>query len=1635
MADVCESPQVIELGEVRNCVPNTNATVPDWTKKDECSPFLNRTNCQHSIAINAGYPETEPRSSSEGTVQYESGGSVLSSRLEQFAAYGIDKLVEFYNKDVTNDLREILIDEAIGEINARLDAGAHTYFIDPRPGIQMKVLVTLSANPVGDYPGFNFIDQKIENAELGTKTANYPDVRLAIPMISNVADTIVNNYAEKKKLSALRIGGGAGNFNLKNEARKLRNFTSELQQFFILNDINVSLIETPQALSFNFSDEYELISIQYYGQPKFVGFECLKKSIAPSTAALVYWIGVEIFAKLEAGVEISWHEFVQKYLYPAPQVTHVFGGIPETRSKISAANKTLDDITLGVLEGTQFIENIQSPEYVYRASTAAILTAAERNENAHLFLSDWFATDTATELARLERFRDDTFLFNMRETISEIKANRDAANTPRERRQSVARDAIDLLTKSDIQYLAQKTLLCSGMDPQLINPELIDLFGRVSNLLLLFKDSLPDQNLIGIDWEVRSFVFDILKELMGYLLRLMVSLVTTIIVNWVEQLLTTLEELCTEDFTYSSLSLDGAISNGVGSNQTDGFYNEIAFTVGGSGALLRALVQDVSVLLNLSEICNLLQGRASDQVLTIIYELIQTEKYVDLQDKLVTKDDISNFFEGLGRAASLKICEDLITNPSLNDVCKDRSVEVESARRYLLGKKAEIASDQIEDSLNQAKLKREEMINNMLDLINKKESVFQSEVQSFHELFSSGAVPLPDSITSDIDDTYESLFYGFLTTLAQDLVMAAPLGTLDALQNGYESYFVGDESSLDGIVPPSIIEGADALTTLKESNPALGGSIAAYRRVRNWDSLVLTNLSFGEGQWQAGVTEDLLSEEERGKNFIQEQMDLDFLNSSGNNENSTNILIENSVITIQYPNQVERPVLNLLVVDSGLPALPLYLPVVNKQFVTRHPASISWDNSDTIGASQVSITYPFLDTFSINMFPYTPDWSVSEAVLGSTGVIQLSDYTQSREDLFSATLASLFLVGYTFSSLTTDVDINDLIEEFRANFVNLEGNIFQGYFRQFKDSKYYEKEELANINDLLKTSFIDIDAFGIEQMAADVRDGYAASITPNPEKNTAGEYLTNKFLDVSLSTFIRSYLFEFYLKCINIFDSYYIEDTITSTLVHFMNELINASVEKFLGEHCKVYLSVAKNVCDASLGIENTETLTSIISRRDGTEEILAEYPDPDQGTTEEAAFIYLLAKNMIEYSEVFQNILGDPLSATDRPTFKNSVYKDYLEALPRCEVGYSSYSSRAHEGLGAIWSYYGATDDRLDVLKQAFPVLQQFAQFQFETPDLRPTDEQIWTGDFFLIEQYFRISPEGEKSIVMNTGEFYDYIYEHAVGSVGSIASQDDYDKINELNISAGCRLIYVPKINTEGATFTGTQGDQDQTNHFFDFDELKNPQFTIFDITDALLAGNAVDAINLSRSIEDPDLVRNEKMYNVAFDLARFGFDYDWLTEFADIEPPIGTYHEDEAMVKSNQFQLASYEEVFVLAAEHLYGYFGTGVPEATLAIYLQSTVEETFLNNLSENSTIDLLFNFSFPLNRYASIMAIYSSMVVSQELGILESFALSKEYSRKIIENLSQLNNYMYQPPDVVESGGYGKSEVKRILDQN
>ena len=143
-----------------------------------------------------------------------------------------------------------------------------------------------------------------------------------------------------------------------------------------------------------------------------------------------------------------------------------------------------------------------------------------------------------------------------------------------------------------------------------------------------------------------------------------------------------------------------------------------------------------------------------------------------------------------------------------------------------------------------------------------------------------------------------------------------------------------------------------------------------------------------------------------------------------------------------------------------------------------------------------------------------------------------------------------------------------------------------------------------------------------------------------------------------------------------------------------------------------------------------------------------------------------------------------------------------------------------------------------MDALKQAFPVLQQFAQFQYETPDLRPTDEQIWTGDFFMIEQYFRISPEGEKSIVMNTGEFYDYIYEHAVGSVGSIASQDDYDKINELNISAGCRLIYVPKINTEGATFSGAEGDQDQTNHFFDFNELQGGLElpTLFDITDAL-------------------------------------------------------------------------------------------------------------------------------------------------------------------------------------------------------
>ena len=112
-----ENQEIPEFEGPKHCISDSNASVPDWTLKDETQPFLNQTNCQYSIVVDKAYINIADPSA--GTIQYEAGGESLDERLAQYVYYGVDRLLNYYNKDASTEQRDFLITKALEFLAAR----------------------------------------------------------------------------------------------------------------------------------------------------------------------------------------------------------------------------------------------------------------------------------------------------------------------------------------------------------------------------------------------------------------------------------------------------------------------------------------------------------------------------------------------------------------------------------------------------------------------------------------------------------------------------------------------------------------------------------------------------------------------------------------------------------------------------------------------------------------------------------------------------------------------------------------------------------------------------------------------------------------------------------------------------------------------------------------------------------------------------------------------------------------------------------------------------------------------------------------------------------------------------------------------------------------------------------------------------------------------------------------------------------------------------------------------------------------------------------------------------------------------------------------------------------------------------
>ena len=772
MPEICE-PQLL-IPEIRKCTPVSDASVPDWTKRNETQPFLNPQNCEYSITVNKLNNNIDDPSL--GTSQFESIGSDFNTRMQQYISYGVDRLIEYYQKtnfDDGWDIREGYMERAWELLFERETASpGSSYYIPKGPGRKMKVLVTIPANYEVDgvERGFSFAPQAEYTPSYGENTLSVTyDLRLIRTKIEFVAKIIKNHYGDRHGAPFSNIR----DLDLKKEANKLRTFVTSLNTLMYENDINIALNAVPPdrtgSIKFIYSTTYELLDILYitsseerYLRVAFESFR-LPRNLSKTTLALTYWVEQELFFFFNNHRNPTWVDFVKKYIYPPKKISMTIGSDfsfklpfgsstigPDQGADIQGVSAAMENAGQVLKWSTFALGVINGNESLLPYADQAIKSYSQANWEEQTILNETFQSNLLNHTNNIVRFTDSPI--DHAEIIDRFGDNLEALYE-------------NFVSQVDWKYLTAKSAECFGMDPAIMDPTVQSLLAAAYFLLI----ELPDMKLSTIDFPSSGpdwglAFLDILEEGADYIASFIVELINTWIASKILDLQEKFLESCKEDFNYDSIDLNSLLADSLNNES----YDAIAKNIGdgtGDSSLLRQLMRDVSVVLNMNEMCSLLHGNASNEVLEVVEGIIDTEQYIPFQSRFETTSDILGFFSSLGDTANLSFCNSAAMSIG-SQICVDGFAE--EIRRSLLEQKEDISSEEIENQITQERQKREALLQDLTEFITSTEDTYASKLKDAFDVIATPAIAENPSIVMAVDEMVGTSFYGPLTLAASE---------------------------------------------------------------------------------------------------------------------------------------------------------------------------------------------------------------------------------------------------------------------------------------------------------------------------------------------------------------------------------------------------------------------------------------------------------------------------------------------------------------------------------------------------------------------------------------------------------------------------------------------------------------------------------------------------------------------------------------------------------------------------------------------------------------------------------------------------------------------------------------------------
>ena len=312
--EVCEV--IIPPVDCPTCIPNPNATIPDWTTLDQTEPFLNEKTCKYSIVVETDYKVIE-------------GDEQLSLMLTSAILEGIAGLISFYDKDPLYEVQsginvhQFLLESATPENITNLDFYVNTKYVP------IKVLVTVPAdifNAIPSIPELPEEDQPPENNEDSDDDKPPVDVSYNPKELESNIDTYLNGLLylsflfdkdRIKKKARLRV------FSLLESHYQMKKYTNKILDF--MKDNLVIDFEKVDGIKIYYKEDFSKIKKI---EVKKIGCdykEIKKKKVTYlNSSPMTNFINNILFSQMEqsvayfqsSGETASWEEFVTNFLPP-----------------------------------------------------------------------------------------------------------------------------------------------------------------------------------------------------------------------------------------------------------------------------------------------------------------------------------------------------------------------------------------------------------------------------------------------------------------------------------------------------------------------------------------------------------------------------------------------------------------------------------------------------------------------------------------------------------------------------------------------------------------------------------------------------------------------------------------------------------------------------------------------------------------------------------------------------------------------------------------------------------------------------------------------------------------------------------------------------------------------------------------------------------------------------------------------------------------------------------------------------------------------------------------------------------------------------------------------------------------------